>query len=267
MEKKNGKAIMTRSIEKINKNYLKEKSNPYYGKDNEEIKNQNDKRKIKGNYYNIYLNKKPKRSFQKCIEFSSDFQPSYNEKENININNILENNEKKNIMHRNNENKNQQTLIYIKNNFEMTDEQQKKMNLLKEKSINNLKNMKTNIYIIKNESIQNIGNFEDNNNTICSEIHLNQDLIKKKELQKKYFKDFIRNIKRYTRNIENNIKRENSKNSEKSDDKPPETIKKKKRNNIPINSNTVHKKKIISHNNFQTINRNLKIHMKNRKIM
>ena len=82
--------------------------------------------------------------------------------------------------------------------------------------------------IEKKESIKSIDrgkeNNEDNNNKAPGpEINLNQ-------LRKKYFRDFVGYMKHYPKKMENNIKRANSKDSETSDDRSPETIKRRKRN-------------------------------------
>ena len=240
-----------------------------------------------------YVSKKPKRPFQKCIEVPSDYLPHHNNQEDKKINNsnnnIISNNNssnninnnkininnnkdrdishgKENLKPKNNENFDENNKTNIKNNLttdkkeinkneerNINDEEQKKIILLKGQVFKNLKKIKMDTEIKKKESIKSIDrgkeNNEDNNNKAPGpEINLNQ-------LRKKYFRDFVGYMKHYPKKMENNIKRANSKDSETSDDRSPETIKRRKRNNIPTSSNIIKKKLIV---NNDGINRNLR---------
>jgi hypothetical protein len=282
-EIKNGKPVTTRSTDQIRKKknyYRPEKSYPSYDKyekSEEETNESNNKRKNKGSYHKYYISKKPKRPFQKCIEVPSDYHPPNNEQEkqnNNNINNdnkIIENSEGENIIVKNNENfeKNIKK-TYVMNKSEekkneeknLSEEEQKKIILLKGKAFNSIKSLKAKTEIKKRETVQNMEKYngkdinEDNNKSPGPQININEDL-KRKELQKKYFRDFLGHMKHYSKKVDNNIKRANSKDSETSDDRSPESIKRRKKNSIPTSSNIIQKKKIISHNN-NGINRNLR---------
>ena len=300
-EIKNGKPVTARSTDQIRKRkkyYRPEKSYPSYDKSEEEINEQNNKRKGKGSYHIYYVSKKPKRPFQKCYEVPSDYHAPYNVQDNVQDNqnnnngdnnnnnssnnaknNISENSEKENLMPKNLDNLDENNKKNIKKNLGMNkkeetknnedknenddEDEQKKIILLKGKVFNSLKRIKTNTDIKKKDSIKSIGiynnkeNNEDNNRTPGPEINLAQDPKKRKELQKKYFRDFVGHMKHYSKKTENNIKRTSSKDSETSDDRSPETIKRKKRNNIPTSSTIIQKKKIIINNN-SGINRNLR---------
>ena len=75
-EIKNGKPVTTRSTDQIRKKknyYRSEKSYQSYEKSEEETNEPNNKRKAKGSYHKYYVNKKPKRPFQKCYEVPSDY--------------------------------------------------------------------------------------------------------------------------------------------------------------------------------------------------
>ena len=280
----------TDQIRKKKYYYKPEKSCPSYDKTEDETYEQNIKRRAKGSHhksnndYFHYVSKKPKRPFQKCIEIPSDYQPPNNKNnqnnqdnkniinnnnDNNNSNNnkaIINNtNEKENMKPKNNENIDETNRINIKNNLAInkkeieknkeniiSDEEQKKIILLKGQVFKNLKKMRVNTEIKPKESNNNLErqkeNNEDNNKAPGPEIDLNQ-------LRKKYFRDFVGYMKHYPKKMENNIKRASSKDSETSDDRSPETIKRKKRNNIPTSSNIVKKKLIVNNNG---INRNLK---------
>jgi hypothetical protein len=75
-------------------------------------------------------------------------------------------------------------------------------------------------------------------------------------MRTKYFRKFFGYMKHYSKKQENNIKRANSKDSETSNDRSPEATKRKKRSNIPISSNIIHKKNRVMNGNG--INRNLR---------
>ena len=296
-EIKNGKPVTTRSTDQIRKKknyYRPEKSYPSYDKtkSNEESNDSKNKKKQKGSFHKYYVTKRPKRPFQKCIEVPSDYQPPNNDKDNkkdnkniednknnkdINNNNIEENSEKENLRPKNNDNFDGNNKINIKKNMGMnikeetkndiknsTEEEKRKL-LLKGKAFNSLKRIKNNNTDIKNkENINNIQmynrneNNEKNSNAPGPEINLTQDLNTKKELQKKYFRDLVGYMRHYPKKIENNIKRATSKDSETSDDRSPETIKRRKIKNIPTSSTIFQKKKMINNSNNNEINRNLK---------
>ena len=296
-EIKNGKPVTTRSTDQIRKKknyYRPEKSYPSYDKtkSNEESNDSKNKKKQKGSFHKYYVTKRPKRPFQKCIEVPSDYQPPNNDKDNkkdikniednknnkdINNNNIEENSEKENLRPKNNDNFDGNNKINIKKNMGMnikeetkndiknsTEEEKRKL-LLKGKAFNSLKRIKNNDTDIKNkENINNIQmynrkeNNEKNSNAPGPEINLTQDLNTKKELQKKYFRDLVGYMRHYPKKIENNIKRATSKDSETSDDRSPETIKRRKIKNIPTSSTIFQKKKMINNSNNNEINRNLK---------
>ena len=87
----------------------------------------------------------------------------------------------------------------------------------------------------------------------------NQDIKNDKALQKKYLKIFFGNMNHYSKKQENNIKRATSKDSETSDDRT-ETVKRSKKNNIPTSSNIIQKKsRAVNINNINNnINKNLR---------
>ena len=283
-EIKNGKAVSTRSTDKIRKKknyYRPEKSYPSYDKydkSEEERNESNNRKKNKGSYHKYYINKKPKRPFQKCIEVPSDYHPPKKEQEsqnntnNINNDNkIIESSEGENIIIKKNENIEKNIKKnYVMNKREeiknqeknLSEEEQKKIILIKGKAFNSIKSLKANTEIKKRESLQNMEKYngkevnEDNNKSPGPQININEDL-KRKELQKKYFRDFLGHMKHYSKKVENNIKRANSKDSETSDDRSPESIKRRKKNSIPTSSNIIQKKRILNHNN-NGINRNLR---------
>jgi hypothetical protein len=309
-EIKNGKPVTTRSTDQIRKKknyYRPEKSYQSYEKSEEEINEPNNKRKGKGSYHKYYVNKKPKRPFQKCYEVPSDYHApnktqddaqdsnqnnnqnndnnngdnnNNNSSNNVN-NNISENSEKENLKPKNNDNLDENNKKNIKKNLginkkeeekknnedknETEEEEQKKIILLKGNVFNSLKRVKNNTDVKNKEIIKKIEiynnnkeNNEDNNKAPGPEINLTQDPKKRKELQKKYFRDLVGHMKHYSKKMENNIKRASSKDSETSDDRSPETIKKRKRNNIPTSSSTMIQKKKIIINNNNEINRNLR---------
>ena len=70
----------------------------------------------------------------------------------------------------------------------------KKIILIKGKAFNSIKSLKANTEIKKRESLQNMEKYngkevnEDNNKSPGPQININEDL-KRKELQKKYFRD------------------------------------------------------------------------------
>ena len=296
-EIKNGKPVTTRSTDQIRKKknyYRPEKSYPSYDKTKpkEESNDSKNKKKQKGSFHKYYVTKRPKRPFQKCIEVPSDYQPPNNDKDNkkdnkniednknnkdINKNNIEENSEKENLRPKNNDNFDGNNKINIKKNMGMnikeetkndiknSSEEEKRKLLLKGKAFNSLKRIKNNNTDIKNkENINNIQmynrkeNNEKNSNAPGPEINLTQDLNTKKELQKKYFRDLVGYMRHYPKKIENNIKRATSKDSETSDDRSPETIKRRKIKNIPTSSTIFQKKKMINNSNNNEINRNLR---------
>ena len=262
-EIKNGKPVTTRSTDQIRKKkyyYKPEKSCPSYDKTEDEAYEQNIKKRIKGSYHKSnndfyhYVSKKPKRPFQKCIEVPSDYQPPNNNNQNdnnkiinnnndINNNNIIKNksnnniNEKENMKPKNNENFDQVNRTNIKNNItnnikeidknkeiisDISDEEQKKIILIKGQVFKRIK-MNTEIKPKENRNSLERGkdiNEDNNNKAPGPEIDVNQ-------LRKKYFRDFVGYMKHYPKKMENNIKRASSKDSETSDDRSPETTKRK----------------------------------------
>ena len=157
----------------------------------------------------------------------------------------------------------------------ISDEEQRKIILIKGEVFKNLKRIKTNtetkfkenknrqkeIYKQKDSSEKRI----QTSSGIDSDYSLsNKDIKNDKALQKKYLKIFFGNMNHYSKKIENNIKRASSKDSETSDDRP-ETIKRNinnnKRNNIPTSSNILQKKirsmNISSSNNKNNMNNNI----------
>ena len=296
-EIKNGKAVTTRSTDQIRKKkyYRPEKSYQSYDKKEDEINEQsnNNKRKGKGssnkshNDYYYYGSKKPKRPFTKCIEVPSDYRPPNINQDNKNINSDNDNNAiisnnintNNNITSENSEKENKKPIvndnfddynkinkINIKANIDdniKSDEEQRKIMMIKGQVFKNLKKIKTNTEIRKRDNTDDIysSSNENNNKAPGPEINkeTNQDYKKYKEMRKKYMKEFFGNMKHYSKkqdNNVNNIKRANSKDSETSDDRSPETTKRKIRNNIPISNNIVHKKNRVMNNNG--INRNLR---------
>lgn len=277
------------------KYYKPEKSYQSYDKTEDEVneQNNNNKRKSKGsshkshNDYYYYGSKKPKRPFTKCIEVPSDYRPPNNNQDNKNINSDNDNNfvssnkinttnnitsensekeNKKPIINENFDDYNKINKINIKTNIDdniKSDEEQRKIMMIKGQVFKNLKKIKTNTEIRKRDNTDDIysSSNENNNKAPGPEINkeTNQDIKKYKEMRKKYMKEFFGNMKHYSKkqdNNINNIKRANSKDSETSDDRSPETTKRKIRNNIPISSNIIHKKNRVMNNNG--INRNLR---------
>ena len=209
------------------------------------IKIDNEKNKINELGNNININNDNKKAIKKSLPI------------NMNINNKME------------ETKNNESDKII------SDEEQRKIILIKGEVFKNLKRIKTNtetkfkenknrqkeIYKQKDSSEKRI----QTSSGIDSDYSLsNKDIKNDKALQKKYLKIFFGNMNHYSKKIENNIKRANSKDSETSDDRP-ETIKRNinnnKRNNIPTSSNILQKKirsmNISSSNNKNNMNNNI----------
>ena len=208
------------------------------------IKIDNEKNKINELGNNININNDNKKAIKKSLPI------------NMNMNNKME------------ETKNNESDKII------SDEEQRKIILIKGEVFKNLKRIKTNtetkfkenknrqkeIYKQKDSSEKRI----QTSSGIDSDYSLsNKDIKNDKALQKKYLKIFFGNMNHYSKKIENNIKRANSKDSETSDDRP-ETIKRNinnnKRNNIPTSSNIIQKKirsmNISSSNNKNNMNNN-----------
>ena len=209
------------------------------------IKIDNEKNKINELGNNININNDNKKAIKKALPI------------NMNMNNKME------------ETKNNESDKII------SDEEQRKIILIKGEVFKNLKRIKTNtetkfkenknrqkeIYKQKDSSEKRI----QTSSGIDSDYSLsNKDIKNDKALQKKYLKIFFGNMNHYSKKIENNIKRASSKDSETSDDRP-ETIKRNinnnKRNNIPTSSNILQKKirsmNISSSNNKNNINNNI----------
>ena len=209
------------------------------------IKIDNEKNKINELGNNININNDNKKAIKKALPI------------NMNMNNKME------------ETKNNESDKII------SDEEQRKIILIKGEVFKNLKRIKTNtetkfkenknrqkeIYKQKDSSEKRI----QTSSGIDSDYSLsNKDIKNDKALQKKYLKIFFGNMNHYSKKIENNIKRANSKDSETSDDRP-ETIKRNinnnKRNNIPTSSNILQKKirsmNINSSNNKNNMNNNI----------
>ena len=208
------------------------------------IKIDNEKNKINELGNNININNDNKKAIKKSLPI------------NMNMNNKME------------ETKNNESDKII------SDEEQRKIILIKGEVFKNLKRLKTNtetkfkenknrqkeIYKQKDSSEKRI----QTSSGIDSDYSLsNKDIKNDKALQKKYLKIFFGNMNHYSKKIENNIKRASSKDSETSDDRP-ETIKRNinnnKRNNIPTSSNIIQKKirsmNISSSNNKNNMNNN-----------
>ena len=209
------------------------------------IKIDNEKNKINELGNNININNDNKKAIKKSLPI------------NMNMNNKME------------ETKNNESDKII------SDEEQRKIILIKGEVFKNLKRIKTNtetkfkenknrqkeIYKQKDSSEKRI----QTSSGIDSDYSLsNKDIKNDKALQKKYLKIFFGNMNHYSKKIENNIKRASSKDSETSDDRP-ETIKRNinnnKRNNIPTSSNILQKKirsmNISSSNNKNNMNNNI----------
>ena len=209
------------------------------------IKIDNEKNKINELGNNININNDNKKAIKKALPI------------NMNTNNKME------------ETKNNESDKII------SDEEQRKIILIKGEVFKNLKRIKTNtetkfkenknrqkeIYKQKDSSEKRI----QTSSGIDSDYSLsNKDIKNDKALQKKYLKIFFGNMNHYSKKIENNIKRASSKDSETSDDRP-ETIKRNinnnKRNNIPTSSNILQKKirsmNISSSNNKNNMNNNI----------
>ena len=208
------------------------------------IKIDNEKNKINELGNNININNDNKKAIKNALPI------------NMNMNNKME------------ETKNNESDKII------SDEEQRKIILIKGEVFKNLKRIKTNtetkfkenknrqkeIYKQKDSSEKRI----QTSSGIDSDYSLsNKDIKNDKALQKKYLKIFFGNMNHYSKKIENNIKRASSKDSETSDDRP-ETIKRNinnnKRNNIPTSSNIIQKKirsmNISSSNNKNNMNNN-----------
>ena len=332
-EIKNGKPVTTRSTDQVRKKqryYKTEKNyNNAYDKNDEDRNESNNKRKIKGSYHkNLndfyhYVNKRPKRPFQKCIEVPSDYLPMKNNNNN-NYNNVQDN---KNVINTdNNDNNNHNN--NLDNNFSSnnkiipsksanniikidkntnkiineiqqsndnkkaiikplpvnmnkieetkneenekitSEEEQRRIILIKGEVFKNLKRLKTNTETkLKDNKNRQKEKYKEKDSSekriktsggVDSDYSLsNQDIKNDKALQKKYLRIFFGNMNHYSKKVENNIKRATSKDSETSDDRP-ETVKRNKRNNIPMSSNVIQKKSRAVNINNNKINKNLR---------
>ena len=297
-EIKNGKPVTTRSTDQISRKhryYKAEKSYPIYEKTENNRNESYNKRKIKGSYHkNInefyhYVSKKPKRPFQKCIEVPSDYLPMKNNINNINnkeINNIIitENNNNNNKI---TPSKSASNLMKLENNIKKSfsininkieetkndenekitsEEEQRRIILIKGEVFKNLKRLKTNteLKIKENKNRQkDIYKEKDSSESKTKNSYGIEsdytDIKDDKALRKKYLKIFFGNINHYSKKIKNNIKRATSKDSETSDDRQDTVKGNNRNNNITTSSNIIQKKnRPININYNHNINKNLR---------
>jgi hypothetical protein len=297
-EIKNGKPVTTRSTDQIRRKqryYKAEKSYPIYEKTENNRNESYNKRKIKGSYHkNInefyhYVSKKPKRPFQKCIEVPSDYLPMKNNINNINnkeINNIIitENNNNNNKI---TPSKSASNLMKLENNIKKSfsininkieetkndenekitsEEEQRRIILIKGEVFKNLKRLKTNteLKIKENKNRQkDIYKEKDSSESKTKNSYGIEsdytDIKDDKALRKKYLKIFFGNINHYSKKVKNNIKRATSKDSETSDDRQDTVKRNNRNNNITTSSNIIQKKnRPININYNHNINKNLR---------
>ena len=294
-EIKNGKPVTTRSTDQISRKhryYKAEKSYPIYEKTENNRNESYNKRKIKGSYHkNInefyhYVSKKPKRPFQKCIEVPSDYLPMKNNINNKEINNIIitENNNNNNKI---TPSKSASNLMKLENNIKKSfsininkieetkndenekitsEEEQRRIILIKGEVFKNLKRLKTNteLKIKENKNRQkDIYKEKDSSESKTKNSYGIEsdytDIKDDKALRKKYLKIFFGNINHYSKKIKNNIKRATSKDSETSDDRQDTVKRNNRNNNITTSSNIIQKKnRPININNNYNINKNLR---------
>ena len=294
-EIKNGKPVTTRSTDQISRKhryYKAEKSYPIYEKTENNRNESYNKRKIKGSYHkNInefyhYVSKKPKRPFQKCIEVPSDYLPMKNNINNKEINNIIitENNNNNNKI---TPSKSASNLMKLENNIKKSfsininkieetkndenekitsEEEQRRIILIKGEVFKNLKRLKTNteLKIKENKNRQkDIYKEKDSSESKTKNSYGIEsdytDIKDDKALRKKYLKIFFGNINHYSKKIKNNIKRATSKDSETSDDRQDTVKGNNRNNNITTSSNIIQKKnRPININYNHNINKNLR---------
>ena len=294
-EIKNGKPVTTRSTDQISRKhryYKAEKSYPIYEKTENNRNESYNKRKIKGSYHkNInefyhYVSKKPKRPFQKCIEVPSDYLPMKNNINNKEINNIIitENNNNNNKI---TPSKSASNLMKLENNIKKSfsininkieetkndenekitsEEEQRRIILIKGEVFKNLKRLKTNteLKIKENKNRQkDIYKEKDSSESKTKNSYGIEsdytDIKDDKALRKKYLKIFFGNINHYSKKIKNNIKRATSKDSETSDDRQDTVKRNNRNNNITTSSNIIQKKnRPININYNHNINKNLR---------
>ena len=287
-EIKNGKPVSTRSTDKIHQkqthNFHYEKSYPSHDKSDYESKDKLNKRKQKGSYQKPYKDfyhygsKKPKRPFQKCIEVPSDYLPqrsNYISKTNNNEEKIEKDNIEKetfdNAKKSDNVDKKIEEIDLIKdkeNKINTSNRKEEEKNneekdidtlkrneiLIKDKAFKRIKRFKTNTDI-KNKDKKNNEIFSEKENTNYNNNILIYDIKNNKALRKEYLRNGFGNIKNYSKKIENNIKRANSKGSETSEDKSPEIKKRAEKNFIVTNNNNIiQKKNKIINNDESEIN-------------
>ena len=294
-EIKNGKPVTTRSTDQIRRKhryYKAEKSYPIYEKTENNRNESYNKKKIKGSYHkNInefyhYVSKKPKRPFQKCIEVPSDYLPMKNNINNKEINNIIitENNNNNNKI---TPSKSASNLMKLENNIKKSfsininkieetkndenekitsEEEQRRIILIKGEVFKNLKRLKTNteLKIKENKNRQkDIYKEKDSSESKTKNSYGIEsdytDIKDDKALRKKYLKIFFGNINHYSKKIKNNIKRATSKDSETSDDRQDTVKRNNRNNNITTSSNIIQKKnRPININYNHNINKNLR---------
>ena len=294
-EIKNGKPVTTRSTDQISRKhryYKAEKSYPIYEKTENNRNESYNKKKIKGSYHkNInefyhYVSKKPKRPFQKCIEVPSDYLPMKNNINNKEINNIIitENNNNNNKI---TPSKSASNLMKLENNIKKSfsininkieetkndenekitsEEEQRRIILIKGEVFKNLKRLKTNteLKIKENKNRQkDIYKEKDSSESKTKNSYGIEsdytDIKDDKALRKKYLKIFFGNINHYSKKIKNNIKRATSKDSETSDDRQDTVKRNNRNNNITTSSNIIQKKnRPININYNHNINKNLR---------
>lgn len=294
-EIKNGKPVTTRSTDQIRRKhryYKAEKSYPIYEKTENNRNESYNKKKIKGSYHkNInefyhYVSKKPKRPFQKCIEVPSDYLPMKNNINNKEINNIIitENNNNNNKI---TPSKSASNLMKLENNIKKSfsininkieetkndenekitsEEEQRRIILIKGEVFKNLKRLKTNteLKIKENKNRQkDIYKEKDSSESKTKNSYGIEsdytDIKDDKALRKKYLKIFFGNINHYSKKIKNNIKRATSKDSETSDDRQDTVKGNNRNNNITTSSNIIQKKnRPININYNHNINKNLR---------
>ena len=250
-----------------NSNYNNNNNKNLLNTDNNDKNTNNNKIIPSKSANNIITNMDGKNKMSKVSEDNKLNEDFNNNNNNISNSNSNSNNNKNNIkkslpINMNINNKIEET----KNDEKMIDdEEQRRIILIKGEVFKSLKRLKTNTEV-KNKDSKNrqkeiyrnkdSSSEKDMKNSDLDYNIFNQDIKNDKALKKKYLKLFLGNMNHYSKKVENNIKRANSKDSETSEDKS-EMLKRRKRNNIPTSNNIIQKKNRPINNN-SNINRNLR---------
>ena len=257
--------------------YLPLKNNNNFIQDNKNIINTEDNIINNNNDENNNNKIIPSKSANNIIKIDNENKIINELENNTNINNENKKTIKKALpinMNMNLNNKIEETKNN-ENDKKISDEEQRKIILIKGEVFKNLKRLKTNTEtkFKDNKNRQKEIIYKQNDSSekrietsggVDSDYSLsNKDIKNDKALQKKYLKIFLGNMNHYSKKQENNIKRATSKDSETSDDRPDTIKRNNKRNNIPTSSNIIQKKSRVvninkNSNNKNNINKNLR---------